>query len=102
MLTSQSLSREEVFVQRLYESVSLWWTFGGGTRLEIGGDTRPKLTVLPPLHTSGTSATVMCLANGGFPSDWALELEGVRGAAGAGDTSVFGPQKDGLYSWSST
>ncbi|KAL2102474.1 hypothetical protein ACEWY4_001642 [Coilia grayii] len=94
------LYREVVFVQRLYEPLSLWYTFGGGSRFDVGSDTSPKLTVLPP-HTSASSATLMCLANGGFPSDWTLSWS-VAGSSRSGETSLWGPQKDGLYSWSST
>ncbi|KAL2102946.1 hypothetical protein ACEWY4_002114 [Coilia grayii] len=81
--------------------VSLWYTFGGGSRLDVGSDTSPKLTVLPPLDISGSSATLMCLANGGFPSDWTLSWS-VAGSSRSGENSLWAPQKDGLYSWSST
>ncbi|MEQ2238268.1 hypothetical protein ILYODFUR_031444 [Ilyodon furcidens] len=49
MFVSESEShvslQSEVFVRRLNQFVSLWLTFGGGTRLDVGSDTRPNLTV---------------------------------------------------------
>uniref|UniRef100_A0A4W6FNL2 Ig-like domain-containing protein n=1 Tax=Lates calcarifer TaxID=8187 RepID=A0A4W6FNL2_LATCA len=83
------------------------WTFGGGTKLDVGSDTRPTLTVLRPSteELDQGKAMLMCLANKGFPSDWSLawKVDGRSSGSNWEETKSPGVVgKDGLYSWSST
>ncbi|KAK0132929.1 Immunoglobulin kappa constant [Merluccius polli] len=78
---------------------------GGSVSCEAMGVVQPRLSVLPPsrVELEQGSATLLCLASGGFPSDWTLgwKVEGSSRSGGVSDSlGVLG--KDGHYGWSST
>ncbi|XP_067371221.1 immunoglobulin kappa light chain-like isoform X4 [Channa argus] len=87
---------------------SQWlFTFGGGTRLDVNlGRVEPTLTVLPPSskELEQGKATLMCLANKGYPTDWSLswKVDSSSSISWEESRSPVVLEKDGRYSWSST
>ncbi|XP_060678865.1 immunoglobulin kappa light chain-like [Hemiscyllium ocellatum] len=90
----------------LHWELSLWLTFGKGTKLRLSGDnSQPKLTLLPPspeqVNAKGT-ATLVCLANHFYPDE--LEVQWKKDGAVISDgvqTSNYLRASDSTYSVSS-
>ncbi|XP_072429439.1 immunoglobulin kappa light chain-like [Chiloscyllium punctatum] len=104
--TDLGKQRAEVFVQPLHWELSLWLTFGPGTKLRLSRDnSQPKLTLLPPspeqVDAKGT-ATLVCLANHFYPDE--LEVQWKKDGAVISDgvqTSNYLRASDSTYSVSS-
>ncbi|KAL1247855.1 hypothetical protein QQF64_023231 [Cirrhinus molitorella] len=85
--------------------VSLWWTFGGGTKLVVksGPTVKPSVSLLPPssLEISRDSTALLCLLSSYSPQgaqvSWTLDGSEVT----EGIVTSAESERDGRYSRSS-
>uniref|UniRef100_A0A670JW12 Ig-like domain-containing protein n=1 Tax=Podarcis muralis TaxID=64176 RepID=A0A670JW12_PODMU len=97
--------RTWVFAEGMSNGKPLWFTFGGGTKLEIKQDSTPLAIIFPPSpeQLKTDSATAVCLVSTFYPSSltvaWKVDgtpvSEGVQTSPPASDT-------DNTYKLSST
>uniref|UniRef100_A0A669D3E1 Ig-like domain-containing protein n=1 Tax=Oreochromis niloticus TaxID=8128 RepID=A0A669D3E1_ORENI len=97
---------QEVFERPLNEFVSLWWTFGGGTKLIVdsGPMVRPSVSLLQPSSEklSGGPVTLACLLTGYSPqgAEVRWEVDGTEVTEGV--LNSLEEEKSSRYSSSST
>ncbi|KAK2867525.1 hypothetical protein Q8A67_025642 [Cirrhinus molitorella] len=91
-------------MKKMSKIVSLWWTFGGGTKLVLAGPkVKPSVSLLPPssLQISGDSAALLCLLSSYSPQgaqvSWTLDGSEVT----EGVVTSAESERDGHYSRSS-
>ncbi|GAB1290903.1 Immunoglobulin kappa constant [Apodemus speciosus] len=96
-----------VFVQPDNGVLPLWWTFGGGTKLELKrADAAPTVSIFPPskeqLATGG--ASVVCFVNNFYPKDISVKwkIDGADRQDGVLNSLTDQDSKDNTYSLSST
>ncbi|XP_029936076.1 immunoglobulin kappa light chain-like [Myripristis murdjan] len=84
----------EVFVRRFNQAASLWYTFGGGTKLIVktGVSVPPSLALLPPSAKQlkdESTATLVCLLSGYSPQgatvSWTVDGRAVTNGVVTGE-----------------
>ncbi|XP_037663530.1 immunoglobulin kappa light chain-like [Choloepus didactylus] len=95
-----------VFVQQDIRELSLWWTFGTGTKVEIKRNVaKPSVFLFPPAaeQLSSGSASVVCTVNGFYPrkADVQWKVDGTVQTQGIQNSLTEQDSKDSTYSLSS-
>ncbi|XP_050611220.1 immunoglobulin kappa light chain isoform X14 [Macaca thibetana thibetana] len=106
-LTISSLEPEDVGVYYCQQELSLWWTFGQGTKVEIKRAVAPpSVFIFPPSEDQVTSGTVsvVCLLNNFYPREASVKwkVDGALKTGNSQESVTEQDSKDNTYSLSST